>query len=141
MVNQQMLLGSWNELKGKIKEKWGILTDDDLTSFNGNVDELVGTIQRKTGQTRESVERFLDQLTTSGVASTISQAAETGRQYAQQAASRVQDAAGQMSDSVRRGYDQAGQMVRQYPAESIGVALGVGFLTGLLIGLTLRSTS
>lgn len=41
MVNQQVLAGHWNELRGKLKEKWGKLTDDDLLSFNGNVDQLV----------------------------------------------------------------------------------------------------
>ena len=54
MINQQTLLGNWNEIKGKLRSNWGSLTDDDLTIIDGNVDQLVGAIQRKTGEdTRE----------------------------------------------------------------------------------------
>ena len=42
MVNQQVLTGKWNEVSGKLKEKWGKLSDDDLRGFNGNVEQLVG---------------------------------------------------------------------------------------------------
>ena len=66
MVNQQTLTGKWNEVRGKLKEKWGQLTDDDLRSFNGNVDQLVGRIQQRTGEARETVEEFLDQLAIGG---------------------------------------------------------------------------
>ena len=38
MINQQVLQGNWNELKGKIRSKWGQLTNDDLQNFDGNVD-------------------------------------------------------------------------------------------------------
>jgi len=50
MINEQVLQGNWNEIKGKIRSKWGQLTNDDLQSFDGNVDRLVGLIQRKTGE-------------------------------------------------------------------------------------------
>ncbi len=49
MVNQQVLQGNWNQFKGKVREKWGQLTDSDLGAFHGNVDELVGTIQKMNG--------------------------------------------------------------------------------------------
>ena len=62
MVNQQVLAGKWNEVSGKIKEKWGKLSDDDLRTFNGNVDQLVGQIQRKTGETRQVIEEFLGEV-------------------------------------------------------------------------------
>ena len=47
MVNQQTLQGNWNEIKGKLRSKWGQLTNDDLQSVHGNVDQLIGLIQRK----------------------------------------------------------------------------------------------
>ena len=53
------LKGSWNELKGKVKQKWGELTDDDLTYAEGQEEELVGRLQKKTGQTREEVVNYL----------------------------------------------------------------------------------
>jgi uncharacterized protein YjbJ (UPF0337 family) len=55
VLNQQVLQGNWNEIRGKLREKWGELTNDDVQSFNGNVDQLIGSIQRKTGESRESI--------------------------------------------------------------------------------------
>ena len=78
MINQQTLLGNWNEIKGKLRSNWGSLTDDDLTIIDGNVDQLVGAIQRKTGEARESIEHFLEQLTSNGAA-VVSRAGETVR--------------------------------------------------------------
>ena len=53
------LKGNWNIAKGKIKQEWGELTDDDLDYQEGQEDELVGRIQKKTGQTKEQVNKFL----------------------------------------------------------------------------------
>lgn len=54
--------GNWNEVKGKIKQKWGDLTDDDLKFQEGKEDELVGRIQRKTGESREEVIKYINNL-------------------------------------------------------------------------------
>ena len=78
MVNTQVLQGQWNQVRGQLKKKWGQLTDDDLRLTNGNIDQLVGKIQHKTGEAREAIEQFLDELTSQG-ASVVSQAAEHGR--------------------------------------------------------------
>jgi len=51
--------GDWNITKGKLKEKWGKLTDSDLTYAEGKSDELIGRIQKRTGETREAVEKAL----------------------------------------------------------------------------------
>ena len=48
--------GDWNITKGKLKQKWATLTDDDLQYIDGKKDELVGRIQKRTGETREAVE-------------------------------------------------------------------------------------
>jgi uncharacterized protein YjbJ (UPF0337 family) len=47
--------GDWNIIKGKLKMQWAELTDDDLQYLDGKQDELLGRIQRRTGQTREAV--------------------------------------------------------------------------------------
>ena len=47
--------GNWNETKRKLKEKYGELTDDDLTFTEGQEDQLVGQIQKKTGKTRDEI--------------------------------------------------------------------------------------
>ncbi len=54
--------GNWNETKGKLKQKWGKLTDDDLDYAEGKEDELLGRIQKKTGETKDSVKKFIDGL-------------------------------------------------------------------------------
>lgn len=54
--------GSWNEAKGKLKQKFAQLTDDDLLYTEGKEDELYGRLQQRLGKTREEVERILDEL-------------------------------------------------------------------------------
>lgn len=54
--------GNWNQIKGKIKQKYGDLTDDDLSYSEGQEDELLGRLQKKTGQTKESLTAFIDKL-------------------------------------------------------------------------------
>lgn len=49
------LKGSWNEVKGKLKQKYGQLTDDDLTFAEGKDDELLGRLQKKLGRTKEDL--------------------------------------------------------------------------------------
>ncbi len=56
------LKGNWNELKGKIKQQYADLTDDDLLYEEGKEDELLGRIQKKTGQSKEAVKSLIDRL-------------------------------------------------------------------------------
>ena len=49
--------GDWNITKGKLKQKWAKLTDDDLQYVEGKSEELLGRIQRRTGESREAVEK------------------------------------------------------------------------------------
>ena len=56
-MNKLQLKGDWNIAKGKLKQRWGKLTDDDLRFQEGQEDELVGRIQKRTGEAREVVER------------------------------------------------------------------------------------
>jgi uncharacterized protein YjbJ (UPF0337 family) len=55
-MNKEQFEGQWNQLKGKIKEKWGKLTDDDMTQINGKYDQLVGQLQKKYGYQKEKIE-------------------------------------------------------------------------------------
>jgi uncharacterized protein YjbJ (UPF0337 family) len=136
-VNAQTLQGNWNEVKGKLRSKWGQLTNDELQNFSGNVDQLVGTIQRKTGEARNSIEHYLEELSTNG-ASAFSQASESVREYANQAASAVQETSKKASESMRQGYQEAEHMIRQKPGESVAVCFGVGMVVGVLLGLAVR---
>jgi len=51
--------GDWNITKGKLKQKWASLTDDDLTYAEGKQEELFGRIQKRTGETREAIEKVI----------------------------------------------------------------------------------
>ena len=54
-MNKLSFRGSWNEIKGKLKQKYADLTDDDLTFIEGKEDELLGRLQQRTGRTREQL--------------------------------------------------------------------------------------
>jgi len=54
------LKGQWNELKGRVKERWGELTKDDLDRIEGRRDQLVGAIQQQYGRARDEAEREVE---------------------------------------------------------------------------------
>jgi len=137
-INAQELQGQWTKLRGQVKEKWGQLTDDDLSIQNGNIDQLVGKIQEKTGVGREAVEKFLTDLTSKG-SSAIAQAAESVSQFASTASSRFKDQYGNLSDEAKQRYDQAQDVVRHNPGQSVAAAFGFGLVAGLIVGIALRS--
>jgi uncharacterized protein YjbJ (UPF0337 family) len=145
MINAQELQGHWNQLKGQVKQKWGQLTDDDLSFSSGNVDQLVGRIQQRTGEGREAVESFLNGLLSKGSGG-VAAVAETAREYAQsageylgQAGNRIREHYGDMADMAHERYMMAEDMVRHNPGRSLMVAFGVGLAVGLVVGLSTRA--
>lgn len=54
--------GNWKIVKGNLKQKWADLTDDDLLYEDGQEDEVLGRIQARTGETKEDVNRFIDDM-------------------------------------------------------------------------------
>lgn len=56
-MNKLQIKGEWNQLKGKVKEKWGDLTDDDLDRISGQKDQLLGKLQERYGYSKEKAER------------------------------------------------------------------------------------
>lgn len=56
------LEGNWNEWKGRLRSKWGDLTDDDLDRAQGDTERLVGIIQQRTGEKVENINRRLDEM-------------------------------------------------------------------------------
>lgn len=59
-MNEDIFMGKWSQLKGKIKQQWGDLTDDDLDRISGKRDEVVGLVQERYGWERERAEAELD---------------------------------------------------------------------------------
>jgi uncharacterized protein YjbJ (UPF0337 family) len=62
-MNWDQIEGNWKQFKGKVKEKWGQLTDDDLDQVAGKRDQLIGSLQARYGWQRDQAERELDAAT------------------------------------------------------------------------------
>lgn len=60
LMNTLVMKGDWNIVKGKLKQKYAQLTDDDLRYMKGQEEELVGRLQKRLGKTRNEVERVLE---------------------------------------------------------------------------------
>ena len=58
-MKEDKMKGKWNVLKGEIKRKWGKVTDNDLLEAEGDLDKLIGKIQERSGDHKESVQRWL----------------------------------------------------------------------------------
>jgi uncharacterized protein YjbJ (UPF0337 family) len=139
MISQKELKGGWGQLKGKIKEKWGQVTDNELMQAEGNVEGLIGMIQRKTGTARREIEEFIDEAVEAASKSAIPLAA-TAQNYAQQASEAMSQGYEQITDRVQQGYKQTEELVRSRPAESLSVAFGAWIVTGILTTLLIRSS-
>lgn len=134
MVNQQVLKHHWDEVCDQLQEKWQQLKESDLPAFPGNVDQLIGRIQQKTGESRESIEAYLSELTQEG-----SQMAHDVRQRLEAGAARVAESARHGAQAVREGYSEAGEMIRARPGQSLAAAFGLGLVAGVGIALLLRN--
>lgn len=61
-MNWDTIEGNWNQMKGKVKEQWGRLTDDDVNVIGGQFEQLAGKIQEKYGRSREEAEREIEKF-------------------------------------------------------------------------------
>jgi uncharacterized protein YjbJ (UPF0337 family) len=61
-MNKLQFKGSWNEIKGKLKQQYGNLTDDDLVFAEGKDDELIGRLQKKLGKSKDEVRQMVEKL-------------------------------------------------------------------------------
>jgi len=62
MKNATELKGNWNEMKGKLKQRFAMLTDNDLLLLEGKEDEMLGRLQTKLGKTKEDVQKLIAEL-------------------------------------------------------------------------------
>ena len=60
-MNSDRIEGNWKEMKGKVQQKWGKLSDDDMNVIDGRREELVGKIQQAYGKSREEAEKEVDE--------------------------------------------------------------------------------
>src|SRR5712664_75824 len=117
MTTQEEIFGHSNQLKGKIKESWGQLTDDELEEVEGKFDQLVGLIQQKTGEGRQHIERTLRKLS-DHLGDAATDATEGVRGYVEGMGETVGELVDHAKERAQEHFDEAHEMVRRRPAES-----------------------
>jgi uncharacterized protein YjbJ (UPF0337 family) len=61
-IDENLLKGKWNQIKGQVKQQWGELTDDDIDRMRGNREEMIGVLQERYGKTEAEAEQEIDQF-------------------------------------------------------------------------------
>ena len=136
-MSQDAIRENWNEIKAGLLHKWNAIASEDLDSFNGNVQQLVDTIQRKTGEARDSIEQYFEQFSADSSAA-LGQANAFVRAGAQQAAESIQHSSKRVVSSVRKGYDDVEKAVQRSPGKSLAICFGAGLLAGILVTMVMR---
>lgn len=136
MTTKEEVQGNWNRLAGAVKSKYSQITGDDLTGVQGNVQQLVGMIQRKTGKAREEIDEFVKTVS-SNTASTVERISEAAGDMASKASEAIHDGYDYARDASRDGIKAATETVQHRPAESLVIAMGIGVVAGLIVGASL----
>ena len=145
-MNWSTMQGNWNETKGKVKTKWGRLTDDDLMQVEGNKDRLVGVIQQKYGIARDKAEQQLEEFM-SGSEGLIAKAKEgvadvmeKGKEYVEKGKEVVEKGKEYVQNT---SYSQMANdlkgLIMKNPVPSAIVGIALGFFIGRLLTNSDRS--
>lgn len=138
-MNTFIFDGSWNQIKGVLRQKFAQLTDMDLEFIQGKGEELLGRLQTRLGVSREELERMLQDVKDS-----VFDGAQAMQEKFGQVKSRVSDAAGKLASGASDIYDEGSRRargmyaigkdeVRHNPREAVLAALALGFVIGLLL--------
>lgn len=140
MISNERLEGNWNSVVGAVRKRFGDITGDDLQRTQGNAEQLVGMLQKKTGQSREQIESFIGDCcqTTSD---TMNRLQERASEYAHQAGDAVRENYDYLASGAKQGYDYTLRSMSRRPVESVAIALGAGLLAGLVVGLSMTASS
>jgi uncharacterized protein YjbJ (UPF0337 family) len=133
--------GDWKRMKGKVKEQWGLLTDDDLTAIGGRKDQLEGKIQERYGYGKDQVRKEIDSWFSSAAlvandnAEELADQIEAIRADIQSLTSTVSRVAnkqlGQAQDKAVEAMSNAEDAIRENPVSAVAIAAGLGFLFGV----------
>lgn len=134
MLSSEQIFGCWARIKDQLKNEFGDVTENELRKVEGNIEQLIGLIQYKSGQARVQIEARLAEMSLDP-----NSVADAGREYAQQAAEAAQQFAGDIQERLGEQLDQVRETVRQRPAESVAIAFGTGIVAGIILGLLSRS--
>jgi uncharacterized protein YjbJ (UPF0337 family) len=138
MLSRTELMGNWNGIVGSIREKFGEFTNDELAKVEGNYEQLVSLIQRKSGQTQESIASFLSDCSESA-STTYGQVANRTAQYADAAGEMIRDNYDRVSQEAKKGIAYTAKSVGRRPLESIALAVGSGIIAGVVLGLAMSN--
>jgi uncharacterized protein YjbJ (UPF0337 family) len=136
MMTKEEIQGSWNQIVGAIQKEYANITGDELAAVKGNVSQLVGLIQRKTGGAKQDIEAFIDKAA-SGASESAGRIADVAMRYADSAGEAVRDGYTRVQDASTGTYQAAGRMVKKSPVESMLVVFGIGMVAGLFAGASL----
>ena len=136
---------TWNQLKGKLRQKYGQLTDDDVQFAEGKGEELLGRLQQKLGLGADALQAVLGELCAPGVVhQKVQQAKDKAAEIAEDIKIRASATAAELKDYAGESYEQVTrkarslhedgeEYVRQNPRPAVLTALAAGFVVGLLI--------
>ncbi|REK18797.1 MAG: DUF883 family protein [Planctomycetota bacterium] len=122
----------WEELHGEVRKRWNEVSDDDLKRVKGDVQELIAMIQRKTGEARDQIEKFVTGLAAE-MRDSLNRAGQQAASYSSDARDVARDQYDRTAERVMEGYAQAQETVRRHPAESVAAAFGAGIVAGFLV--------
>ena len=138
MVTREQLLGNWNGIVSSIKEEFGEFTKDELAKVEGNFEQLVGLVQRKTGQSQEQISSFISECCESAGA-TYNQVANRASHYADAAGEIIRDNYDRVATEAKKGMDYTAQNIGRRPLESLAIAVATGILAGIILGISMTS--
>jgi len=137
MTDHDAIQRSWQQISETLRQHWAQLTNDELKSFDGDINDLVNLIQRKTGEARQIIERYLDELM-AGAASKVKESADDVREYAIESREQLQEGAQQAAEVLRECYRKAEAYARKRPTETMLFCFGAGILAGVMLGFSTR---
>ena len=140
IMNTTILEGNWDQIKGKLKQRWGKLTNDDISTMHGSYDELQGKLKKAYGYKKDEVEHeienFLESLNLRDEAESFRESllrnAHILKERAEQA---YYDSAEEIQRLKDRTIDlqrDAITYAKKNPGKSLGIAIAAGFLLGYL---------
>ena len=130
--------GQWEQVTGAIRDRYSQITSEDISRAKGNLLQLIGTIQEKTGESRERIDHFLRSVS-ERTTEYVNRLYDMTSDYASTAATGLRDSYGRVSSSVSEGVDSAKDSIQRRPMESVLTAFGVGVVAGIVAGLTFGS--
>jgi len=151
-MNWSQFEGSWKDVKGQVKERWGRLSDDDLLRVEGKKDRLVGLIQQKYGIARDKAEDEINDWATKaqGMFERAKEGVQQGFQSLREGYETAQEKVVDAYDASRKYIQQANfkdvagdvrDLIGRHPIPAVLVGMGIGYMLGRMVSSVSSSRS